>query len=70
MAVVVDWERDGDGQWCTAVPWGQYVVRGGPGAWWFELLNRQGILLATGRTWGSPAEAKSEVEQRARSVAD
>lgn len=61
----MDWSRDDDGQWVADVPGGRYEIRGGPGAWWFELANPRGILLATGRSWGSPAEAKDEAETRA-----
>lgn len=60
----MDWSRDDAGQWTTAVDGGRYVIRGGPGSWWFELLNARDVLLATGRVWGSPAEAKDEVERR------
>lgn len=60
------WSRDDAGQWTAVVGGGHYVVRGGPGSWWFERLNARGAVLATGRVWGSPAEAKAEAEQRER----
>ena len=64
---VVTWTRDGDGQWtAAAVGARRYVIRGGPGTWWFELLNTAGVVLATGRSWGSPNDAQAEADARRR----
>jgi hypothetical protein len=60
----VEWRKDDAGQWVADVPHGQYVIRGGPGGWWWELVNPRGVQLATGRTWGSPAEARAEADSR------
>lgn len=60
----MEWSRDDDGQWVAAVPHGRYVIRGGPGSWWFELGNPNGTVIAIGRVLGSPADVKVEVERR------
>lgn len=62
----MDWSRDDAGQWAADVDGGRYVIRGGPGSWWFELVNPRGALLATGRMWGSPAEAQAEARDRVK----
>lgn len=61
----LDWYRADTGQWHALTPTGFYVIRGGPGAWWFELVQSQGgVTVATGREWGSPQEAMGEAESR------
>jgi hypothetical protein len=61
----MDWDRDDAGEWTALLDEGRrYWIRGGPGAWWFELVNGGGVVLATGRVWGDPAGAKAEADRR------
>ena len=63
----MDWQLDDYGFWAAPLDGGRlYLIRGGPGAWWFELVNARGATLATGRVWGDPGRAKAEAEHRER----
>lgn len=64
-ARAVNRSRDDAGQWTgTTDDGGGFFIRGGPGAWLFELADAHGVLQAPGNACDSPAEAQAEVEAR------
>lgn len=61
----LDWYRATTGQWHAWCEGGFYVIRGGPGAWWFERVqSKGGAVVATGATHGAPEGAMREAEGR------
>jgi len=59
----MEWTRDRVGQWYADAEFGRYVIRGGPGAWWFEVVDAAGRVVATGRDRSSTTEARADAER-------